>query len=157
MDDARKVIAELKKQANPRNAAGMARFGITGKNVLGGPSVPGLRKMAKKIGKNHEMARELWASGIHEARLLAAFIDDPAKVTPGQMEQWAAGFDSWDVCDQVCSNLFDKTPYARAKIFKWVKDRREFVKRTGFTLMACLAVHDKTAADRDFLKFFPLI
>jgi 3-methyladenine DNA glycosylase AlkD len=150
------IIKKLKAKANPANAAGMARFGINQKNTLG-ISIPALRKMAKEIGKNHSLALDLWNSGIHEARLLAGFIDDPLIVTEKQMESWAKDFDSWDVCDQVCSNLFDKTPYAYKKAFEWSKDKREFVKRAGYVLMACLAVHDKKADDKKLVKFFPAI
>ena len=150
------IIKQLKSKANPANAAGMARFGINPKNTLG-ISIPELRKMAKKIGKNHSLALELWDSGIHEARLLAGFIDDKSMITEKQMESWVKDFDSWDICDQVCSNLFDKTPYAYKNALKWSKDKREFVKRAGYVLMACLAVHDKKAEDKQMIKFFPAI
>lgn len=134
----------------------MAKFGINPKNTLG-VNIPVLRKLAKKIGKDHELAEELWRSEIHEARLLAGFIDDYKLVTEKQMERWVSNFDSWDICDQVCSNLFDKTPFAYTKINEWVKDKREFVKRAGYVLMATLAVHDKKADDKKFIQFFPLI
>jgi 3-methyladenine DNA glycosylase AlkD len=150
------TIRKLRSKANPANAAGMARFGINPKNTLG-ISIPALRMMSKEIGKDHSLANELWKSGIHEARLLAGFIDDPSMITEKQMESWVKDFDSWDICDQVCSNLFDKTPYAYNKAFKWSKDKREFVKRAGYVLMACLAVHDKKADDKKLIKFFPAI
>ena len=150
------VIATLKSKRNPRNVEGMARFGINPKNTLG-VSIPTLRLMARQIGKNHSLALELWATGIHEARLMAGFIDDADLVTEKQMESWAADFDSWDVCDQVCSSLFDKTPFAYAKAVEWSARDEEFVKRAGFVLMAALAVHDKKAADGKFLKFLPII
>jgi 3-methyladenine DNA glycosylase AlkD len=150
------VIALLKKHKNPRNVAGMARFGINPKNTLG-ISIPFLRSLAKKIGKDHELAQQLWKTKVHEARLLAGFIDDPKLVTAKQMESWGKEFDSWDVCDQVCSNLFDKTPYAYQKAREWARSNKEFVRRAGFVLMACLAVHDKKASDEKFLRFFPLI
>jgi 3-methyladenine DNA glycosylase AlkD len=113
--------------------------------------------MAKRIGRDHALARELWASGIHEARVLAGLVDDPAAVTAAQLERWAKDFDSWDVCDGVCSNLFDRTPYAWDKAVAWSARSREFVKRAGFVLMAALAVHDKTAPDERFKNFLPLI
>ena len=150
------IIKKLKAQANPGNVAGMARFGINPNNTLG-VNIPVLRKMAKEIDKNHSLALELWDSVIHEARILAGFIDEPAMLTEKQMESWAKDFDSWDVCDQVCSNLFDKTPFAYAKAVEWSKDKRELVKRAGYVLMACLAVHDKKADDSKFMKFFPAI
>ncbi|MBF0503893.1 MAG: DNA alkylation repair protein [Candidatus Omnitrophica bacterium] len=150
------IIQQLKNQANPRNVEGMARFGINTHNTLG-VSIPVLRQMAKEIGKNHTMALELWDSGIHEARLLAGFIDVPAMVTKKQINSWVKDFDSWDICDQVCSNLFDKTPFAYSMAVEWSNKEKEFIKRAGFVLMACLAVHDKEADDKNFLSFFPLI
>jgi len=152
----REIVAELESQANPENVAGMARYGINAKNTLG-VSIPRLRAMAKRIGTDHALALELWASGIHEARMLAGFIDDPAMVTETQIERWAKDFDSWDVCDQVCSNLFDRTPFAAAKAVEWSEREEEFVKRAGFVLMAALAVHDKNAPDVRFRGFLPLI
>ncbi|VVB67101.1 DNA alkylation repair enzyme [Candidatus Norongarragalina meridionalis] len=150
------IIRELRAEANPKNVEGMSRFGINPKNTLG-VCVPKIRALAKKIGKNHGLAPKLWASGIHEARLLATMIEEPAKVTEAQMERWAKDFDSWGVCDQACMNLFDKTPYAWKKAVAWTSRREEFVKRAGFALMASLAVHDKKAEDGKFLKLLPLI
>jgi 3-methyladenine DNA glycosylase AlkD len=151
-----KIVAELEAHANPANVAGMARYGINPKRALG-VSIPRLRAMAKEIGRDHALARELWASGIHEARILAGLVDDPAKVTAAQLERWVGDFDSWDVCDGVCSNLFDKTPFAWEKAVAWSARSEEFVKRAGFVLMAALAVHDKKAPDERFRKFLPLI
>lgn len=150
------LIKKLKSQANPKNVEGMARFGISSKNTLG-ISIYVLRPLAKEIGKNHQLALELWDSGIHEGRILAAYIDEPEKVTEKQMEKWIKDFDSWDVCDQVCSNLFDQTIFAWQKAVELTERKEEFVKRTGFTLMACLAVHDKKAQDKDFIKLLPII
>ena len=134
----------------------MARFGINPKNI-DGVSIPVLRKMAKEIGRNHLLAQRLWNSGVHEARILAGMIDFPEEVTEKQMERWVRDFDSWGVCDQVCSNLFDRSKFAHKKVLDWSKRREEFVKRAGFVLMATLAVHDKEARDKDFLKFLPII
>lgn len=150
------ILKKLKSMSDTKAVDGMAKFGINPKNTLG-VSIPNIRKMAKEIGVNHDIAQELWDSGIHEARLLACFIDDPAAVTKEQMENWIKDFDSWDVCDQCCSNLLDKTGFAWQKIVKLTKRKEEFVKRTGFALMACLSVHDKTATDKEFLKFLPII
>ena len=108
---AESIIAEMKSKADPRAVEGMARFGISSANTLG-LSIPVLRGMAKKVGRDHQLAQALWRSRIHEAQILASFVDEPSKVTEGQMEKWVAGFDSWDVCDQCVSNLFDKTPFA---------------------------------------------
>ncbi len=153
---AKEILKQLKSLRNPRNVAGMARFGINPRNTLG-VSIPTLRRIARQAGKDHRLAQELWASGIHEARILAAIVDVPEQVTEAQMERWVKDFDSWDVCDQVCSNLFDKTAYAHRKAAQWSRRDDEFVKRAGFVLMAALAVHDKSAPDAAFSKFLPLI
>jgi 3-methyladenine DNA glycosylase AlkD len=150
------VITRLKSLTNPANIVGMARFGINSKNMLGVP-IPILRKMGKEIGKNHRLALELWDTDIHEARILATMIDDSKQVTDRQMEAWVAGFDSWGICDQCCSNLFDKTPFAHGKAIVWSKRKEEFIKRAGFTLMATLAVHDKKSDNQAFIKFLPII
>ena len=150
------ILRKLKSQSNRKNVEGMARFGINPKNTLG-ISIYILRPMAKEIGKDHKLAQQLWKSGIHEARILAAFIDEPGKVTERQMEKWVKDFESWDVCDQVCSSLFDATPFAYKKAFEWSKRSEEFVKRSGFVLMAALSVHDKKASDSKLVKFFPVI
>ncbi len=150
------IIRTIKSQHNPKNIEGMARFGINPKNTYGVP-IPFLRNLAKKIGKNHALALKLWDSEIHEARILAGFIDEPSKVSERQLNSWVLDFDSWDVCDQVCSSLFDKTEFAWEKAVEWTKREEEFVKRAGFVLMACLSVHDKKAKDEDFEKFLPII
>ena len=150
------ILDLLKSLANPENVAGMARFGINPENTYG-ISIPTLRKIAKQTGKDHQVAQELWASGIHEARILACFIDDPKQVGEAQMDRWAADFDSWDVCDQCCSNLFDRTPFAYQKADEWSQADEEFVKRAAYALMAALAVHDKKAPDSKFEAFFPII
>lgn len=141
---------------NDKNIAGMARFGINPADTLG-VSMPKLRKLGKQIGKNHILSLEIWDSGIHEAKILASIIDDKKLVTAGQMDKWVKDFDSWDVCDQVCMNLFRYTPFAHKKAVEWAGKQKEFVKRAGYALMACLASGDKKAADADFIKFFPLI
>jgi len=148
------VIKELRFLKNPKNVKGMARFGINSKNTLGIP-VPVLRDMGKKLGKNHKLALQLWDSKIHEARLLACFIDDVSSVTEKQMEKWVKDIDSWDICDQLCSNLFGRTKFAYKKIFQWVEREEEFIRRTGFVLIATLSVHDKKFDSFD--DFFPLI
>ncbi|MQY81542.1 MAG: DNA alkylation repair protein, partial [Dehalococcoidia bacterium] len=153
---AEEIITGIKSLANPENVAGMARFGINPANTYG-VSIPILRKMAREIGKNHELALELWETGIHEARLLACFIDRPDMIAGEQMERWVKDFDSWDVCDQCCGNLFDRTRFAHKKAVTWCEREEEFVRRAGFVLMACLAVHDKKAGDQAFIEFLPLI
>lgn len=151
------VIEKLELLKNPKNVEGMARFGIRPKTKVFGISIPETRKIAKVIGKNHELALRLWDSGIHEVRILAGYIEEPGKITEKQFEEWVKGFDSWDICDQVCSSALDKTSFVRRKIFELAHRKEEFVKRTAFTLICCLTVHDKKMKDADFIKFFPLI
>lgn len=153
---ASELLAHLRKKKNTRNLAGMAKFGINTSNAVGTP-VPELRQLAKKIGLHQDFSLELWEDGLHEARLLAAFIGDPRKVTERQMDLWVRDFDSWDVCDQVCGNLFDKTPFAYKKAVEWSSRNEEYVKRAGFAMMACLAAHDKKVGGAAFEKFFPII
>lgn len=150
------VLSQLKKNSNPKDREGMARFGINPKYALG-VKVPVLRALAKKIGRKHELAQELWKTKIHEARILAGMIEEMDKVTEKQMEQWVNEFNSWDLCDQCCMNLFDKLPIAWKKAIEWAEREEEFVRRAGFAMMACLAVHDKKAVDKDFIAFFPYI
>ena len=152
----KELLAHLKSLANPANVEGMARFGISSKNTLG-ISIPILRRLAKSHRNDHALALDLWKSGIHEAHILAAFVDDPKQVSEAQMEVWVSNFDSWDVCDQVCSGLFDKTPFAFHKADEWSAQSEEFVKRAGFVLMAALAVHDKMSGDEPFEKWMPVI
>ena len=134
----------------------MARFGITAAKVYGW-STPALKKFAREIGKNHELALRLWSTGILEARALAALIDEKEKVTQAQMEAWTIDFDSWAVCDGTCLNLYRYTPHAYKKCWEWSERQEEFVKRAAFALIACLAVSDKSAPDRVFLRFLPII
>jgi len=150
------ILAALRAQANPKNVAGMARYGISAKGTLGVP-VAEIRRLAKQAGRSHELAAELWASGIHEARILATIVEDPARVTRRQMNRWARDFDSWDVCDQACQNLFRYTPLAWAAAVAWAGARREFVRRAGFSLMASLAVKARNASDAQFEALLPLI
>jgi len=150
------VLKRLESLADPEAVAGMAKFAVGGQNTLG-ISVPTLRQLANEIGRDHDLAQQLWTSGIHEARLLATMIDVPQQVTETQMEAWVKDFDSWDVCDQCCLNLFRKTPFAYQKVDKWSRREEEFVKRAGFALMATLAVHDKQAGDEAFIGFLPSI
>lgn len=130
------VLEKLKSLSNPEAVSGMARFGINPGHAYG-ISIPDLRTLAKQIGTDHVLAEKLWSSGIHEARILACMVDDPNEVTEAQLERWVKGFYSWDVCDQCCSNLFDKTEFAYQKATEWAGRGEEFVKRAGFVLMAC--------------------
>ena len=150
------IIERLKSHANPIAAEGMKRFGVNVETALG-VSIPTLRKIAKDHKKDYTLALELWKSGIHEARILASMIDDPALVTEKQMEQWVKDFNSWDVCDQTCGNLFDRTGFAFDKAMEWCKKDKEYIKRAGFVMMAELAVHDKQASNKQFIQFFPYL
>jgi len=150
------IIKKLQSMKNPEAVAGMARYGINSSNNLG-ISIYKLRPLAKEIGINQELSLQLWDSGIHDARLLAVFVADPTKITEQQMDSWVNDFDSWDICDQACTSLFDKTKYARKKIFEWAEREEEFVKRAAFSMIAGLAVHDKKASDEQFIEFFSLI
>ncbi len=150
------VMDELATKASEESRAGMARYGINVAFAFG-VSVYELRRMAKALGTDHQLALALWDTGNHEARTLASMVDDPAAVTEEQMEHWAAAFDSWDVCDQVTSNLFDKTPFAYDKVREWSAAEGEWVKRAAFATAAALAVQDKTAPDERFLAILPLV
>ena len=150
------VLAKLKSLSDPEAIAGMARFGISPENIYG-ISIPNLQKIAGQIGKDHLLAGQLWSSGIHEARILACMTDDPEMVTEEQLEHWVKDFDSWDICDQCCNKLFDKTGFAYQKAVEWSERPEEFVKRAGFVLMTQLAVHDKKAENSRFELFFPII
>ena len=150
------MLARLRAMGSERNREGMARFGIRTDTALG-ISVTDLRKLAKELGRDHRLAAGLWRSGLHEARILAAFVDESDRVTEAQAERWVRAFDSWDLCDQVCANLFDRTPFAYAKAKEWARREPEFQRRAGFALMAALAWHDREASDDGFLPFFPLI
>jgi 3-methyladenine DNA glycosylase AlkD len=154
--EAQAIVQKLRSRANPVNVAGMARFGINVENAFG-ISVRELRTLAKVIGQDHSVAGALWDTGVHEARILATLVEEPARVTLKQMDRWALQFDSWDVCDQACQNLFRYTPHAFAKAAEWAHARPEFLKRAGFALMAGLTVSAKTAPDAQFEAFLPLI
>ena len=155
------VVAELRKLSSKRVRDGMARYGLPSEKALG-VAVGDIRDLGKRIGRNHALALALWKTDIYEARMLAAFIGDPERITPAQMDRWCRDFDNWGICDTLCFHLFDKTPHAWAKIAQWSGagpsgSDREFVKRAAFALLASLAGHDKTAADKEFLRTFPLI
>jgi 3-methyladenine DNA glycosylase AlkD len=152
----REILEKLKSQSNSRAVAGMAGYGMSVNNAFG-VSIPDLRTMAKQIGKNHSLSKQLWSSGIREARIMASMIADYRMITEQELEEWVSGLDSWEVCDQCCNNLIYKTSFAYQKAMEWSQRPEEFVKRAGFVLMACLAVHDKGADDIKFREFFPII
>lgn len=156
LNSTKSVLDKLKAKARSDQLAGMARYGIKTEHRLG-VQVPEMRRIAKETGKNHELALELWRTGIADARIVAAMVDEPEKLTEFQMEDWVKEIDSWDIGDQVCMNLFEKNPLAWKKIVDWSKREEEFVKRTAFGLLACLAWHDKTAGNEKFIDLFPVI
>jgi 3-methyladenine DNA glycosylase AlkD len=155
-DRAAEVIRALEAMGEPANVAGMARFGIRPRTRVLGISVVELRKMARRLGRDHALAGALWRSRIHEARLLATMVDEPGRVTEAQAERWVRTLDSWDICDQLCGNLLDRTPFAAAKALEWSGREPEFVKRAGFALMASLA-HTRGAPDGTLARFLPVI
>jgi 3-methyladenine DNA glycosylase AlkD len=156
MASVKEVLDKLQTKAGPENLSGMAKYGMAVEQRLG-VSVPEVRKLAKEIGTDHKLALELWKTGIAEARILAAMVDDPTKLTEEQMEDWVKDIDSWDVCDQVCMNLFEKNQLAWKKIMDWSEREEEFVRRAAFSLIACLAWYDKKASDEKFIELLPVI
>ena len=154
--DRDEVLAWLKRRGTQRTVKGMARYGIEAQRAFGVP-MGTLLSLSKRLGKDHCLAMALWESGWYEARLLAALVGEPERVTRRQMNAWAASFENWADCDTVCFKLFDRTPFAWEKARQWSASPRLFVKRGGFALMACLALHDKAAPDKRFLAFLPVI
>ena len=150
------VLDQLREKGSAENVEGMGRYAIASDGRLG-VSMPDIRKIAKTTGKDHELALELWESGIAEARIAACLIDVPGEVTNAQMDEWVVDFNSWDVCDQVCLNLFDKTQFAEQKIREWSMTEEEFVKRAAYALIAGVAWHDKQATDEQFTEYLPVI
>jgi 3-methyladenine DNA glycosylase AlkD len=150
------VIDKLKALADPQYLAGMTQFAIKTDRALG-VSAPRMRKLAKEIGTDHKLALQLWLTSVHEAKVIAALIDDAGQVTKSQMNAWVRDLDNWGVCDACCCVLFDKTPFAWEKAKEWADRKEEFVKRAGFVLMAAMAIHDKNAPDKKFLPLFKVI
>ena len=150
------IIKRLESLSDPESVAGMERYGIDPENAYG-VSIPNLRKIAREAGRDHSLAQRLWASNTRETRILASMIDDPKMVTEEQMEEWVKEFDYWEICDQCCLNLFEKTEFAYQKCIQWSSREEEFVKRAGYVLMARLAVSDKKADDKRFEEFLPII
>jgi 3-methyladenine DNA glycosylase AlkD len=146
----------LKDLGEQRNVEGMARFGIR-PEVVYGVAKPNLDELARQIGRNHDLALELWATGVHDARILAGMIDEPGQVSGSQMERWVRDFDTWDVCDGTCCHLFVFAAPAWAKAVKWSRRKREFEKRAGFALMAYLAYRDKSAPDAKYRRLLSII
>ena len=155
--DVNEALAWLEEHSSTKIRDEMLpRYGINAPKAFG-VSVVNIHKLAKITGRNHEFALALWETGWYEARMLAAFVDEPERVTPAQMDQWCRDFDNWGICDTVCFHLFDRSPHAYKKVEQWAKRRNEFVRRGAFALMASLALHNKEASDDRFAKWFPLI
>ena len=145
------AVASLKRLATKSTRDGMARYGLPSDKAFGVP-VGAIQKLARQLGQNHELAVALWDTGWYEARMLAAFVDEPERVTPAQMDRWCRDFDNWGIVDTVCFKLFDRTPYAFDKVEQWASRRDEFGKRAGVVLLACLALHDKRTGDEPFVR-----
>jgi 3-methyladenine DNA glycosylase AlkD len=154
--DKNEVLEWLERRGTQRTVKGMARYGIEAKRAFGVP-MGTLLSLSKRIGKDHALALALWESGWYEARLLAALVGDPERMTRRQMNAWATSFENWADCDTACFKLFDRSPFAWEKARQWSGSPRLFVKRGGFALIACLALHDKAAPDKKFLAFLPVI
>jgi 3-methyladenine DNA glycosylase AlkD len=152
----KEILSYLEKKGSADARAGMSRFGINADNAFG-IRIPVLRDLAKQYKKDHALALELWASGYHEARILASMVDDPKLCTEKQMEEWVVEFDSWDLCDQTCFGLFARTAYGWKKTFEWPHREEEFVRRAGFALMAAFTLCKTRVSDEDLLTFLPLI
>src|SRR5262245_15588931 len=150
------AIALLKRRGSKAGREGMARYGLPADRAFG-VSVGAIRATAKQLGRDHQLAIALWRSGWYEARMLATMVDDPALVTPAQMDSWCEDFDSWGICDTACFVLFDRSPHAFRKVAEWAHRKEEFVRRGAFALLASLALHDKSSTDAPFMKCFPLI
>ena len=151
------AIAALEAKAETRISDGLLRYGIvTADRVIGVP-MGSIQKVGKALGRDHDLAAALWESGVYEGRLLSTYVDDPALVTPDQMDRWARDFDNWATCDTLCFALFDRSPHAFEMVDRWADDEAEFVKRAAFALLASLALHDKKREDEAFLSRLPLI
>ncbi len=152
----KEILKRFESLRNEKNISGMARFGIRSDRAFG-IKHPVLKQIAKEIGKDHELALELWDSGYHEARLVAPLVDDPKQVTEAQAGAWVKDLNSWDLCDDLAGNLLVKTPFAHKKAIQWAKRKEEFVRRAGFAMMAWIAVKDKKAGKETFSTFYPLM
>lgn len=156
-DQVAAVLTSLKRVADKRVLADMSqRYGVYTTKAFG-VSMSNMQKVAKPLGRNHELAAALWETGWYEARMLTSFVDDPALVTSAQMDRWCTDFDNWGICDTLCFNLFDRTPHAWRKVDQWCRREEEFIKRAGFALLWSLTVHDKVATDEEFVHGLVLI
>ncbi len=154
--EVREALTWLEKASTRRDLANLERFGIAATRPFG-VSMANLQILAKRLGRDHDLAAAFWKTGRYEARMLAALVEEPARVTPAQMDRWCRDFDNWGICDTVCICLFDRTPYGFGRVKAWAPQRDEFVKRAAFALLAGLALHDKKTGDEAFLRCLPLI
>ncbi|HEY5810866.1 MAG TPA: DNA alkylation repair protein [Povalibacter sp.] len=154
--DVDSVIASLKRLSSKKTRDGMARYGLPADHAMG-VGVGAMRQLAKRIGPNHDLALELWQTGWYEARMVAVFIDEPARVTAAQMDRWCRDFDNWGICDTACFVLFDQLPHAFRKVSQWSRLKGEFQRRGAFALLACLALHHRDHGDDPFVSALPLI
>jgi 3-methyladenine DNA glycosylase AlkD len=150
------ALAWLRKHSSKAVRDGMLRYAIPNDDALG-VRMGDIQKLGKELGADHALALELWKTGVYEARMLCAYVDEPDKVTPAQMDRQARAFDNWAVCDTLCFALWVRTPHAFAKIRQWADHRDEFVKRAAFALLASVALKDKAATDAQFLRCLPLV
>lgn len=155
-EQAQAALSSLERMSTKRDRENLVRFGITASKAFG-VSMANLQVLARRLGRNHELAAALWDTGWYEARMLTSFVDEPARVTPAQMDRWCRDFDNWGICDTVCFHLFDRTPHAWAKVAQWHDKRAEFVKRAAFALLASLALHDRRTGDEPFVESLTLI
>jgi 3-methyladenine DNA glycosylase AlkD len=155
-DEVQSALTWLERHSTKRDRENLARFGINANKAFG-VSMANIQVLAKRLGRNHALAAALWDTGWYEARMLTSFVDEPARVTPAQMDRWCRDFDNWGICDTLCFCLFDQTPHAWAKVVQWSDARDEFVKRASFALLASLAGHDKRSGDEPFMEGLRLI
>jgi len=150
------ALAWLESHGTKKTRDGMARYGITAAKAYG-VTVGDIRRLGKQLGPNHGVAVALWKTGVYEARMLAAFVGEPEKLTAAQMDEWCRDFDSWALCDTLCFGLFDRSPLAFDKVRTWARSREEFIKRAAFALLSCLALHGRGEGDAPYLGLLPLI
>ena len=155
-DDVQSALQWLKAHSSRATLDGMARYAIPSDHALG-VAMRDIKALGKELGRNQDLASALWDTGVYEARMLASFVGDPARLTAAQMDRWCRKFDNWAICDAMCFNLFDRTPHAWAKVAIWSSERGEFQKRAAFALLWSLTVHDKRAGDEPFLRGLALV
>lgn len=155
-DQVESALAWLKKHSTRATRDGMARYAIPSDHAYG-VAMKDIKSLGKQLGQRHDLAIALWDTGVYEARMLTSFVADPTLLTSTQMDRWCKDFDNWAICDAMCFNLFDRSPHRWAKVKKWSTSRKEFEKRTAFALLWSLSVHDKKAADEQFIDGLALI